>query len=39
MNFEKMPELKWAFGYPMALGVILLVSGALYWRFKRLGWL
>jgi magnesium transporter len=39
MNFEKMPELKWAFGYPMALGVIVLVSGALYWRFKRLGWL
>lgn len=39
MNFEKMPELKWAFGYPMALGVIAVVSGALYWRFKRLGWL
>lgn len=39
MNFEKMPELKWAFGYPMALGTIALVSGALYWRFKRLGWL
>jgi len=39
MNFEKMPELKWAFGYPMALGVIAIVSGALYWRFKRLGWL
>jgi magnesium transporter len=39
MNFEKMPELKWAFGYPMALGAIGLVSGALYWRFKRLGWL
>ncbi|KQW42189.1 MULTISPECIES: magnesium/cobalt transporter CorA [unclassified Roseateles] len=39
MNFEKMPELRWAFGYPMALGVIAVVSGALYWRFKRLGWL
>ena len=39
MNFEKMPELKWAWGYPMALSVIALVSGALYWRFKRLGWL
>lgn len=39
MNFEKMPELKWAWGYPMALGAIALVSGALYWRFKRLGWL
>lgn len=39
MNFEKMPELKWAFGYPMALGTIVAVSGLLYWRFKRLGWL
>lgn len=39
MNFERMPELKWAFGYPMALGAIALVSGALYWRFKRLKWL
>ncbi|MFG6486068.1 magnesium and cobalt transport protein CorA [Roseateles sp. BYS78W] len=39
MNFEKMPELKWAFGYPMALGAIAVVSGALYWRFRRLGWL
>lgn len=39
MNFETMPELKWAFGYPMALGAIALVSGALYWRFKRLKWL
>jgi magnesium transporter len=39
MNFERMPELKWAFGYPMALGAIVLVSGALYWRFKRAGWL
>jgi magnesium transporter len=39
MNFEHMPELKWAFGYPMALGAIALASGALYWRFKRLKWL
>lgn len=39
MNFEKMPELKWAFGYPMALSVIATVSGLLYWRFRRLGWL
>lgn len=39
MNFEGMPELKWAWGYPMALCVIVVVSGALYWRFKRLKWL
>jgi len=39
MNFEHMPELKWAWGYPMALGVIAAVGGLLYWRFKRAGWL
>jgi len=39
MNFERMPELKWALGYPMALGAIAAVSGVLYWRFKRLKWL
>ena len=39
MNFERMPELKWAWGYPLALATIAVVSGALYWRFKRLAWL
>jgi len=39
MNFEHMPELKWAYGYPMALSAILGAAGVLYWRFKRVGWL
>ena len=39
MNFERMPELKWAYGYPMALGAIATVSSLLFWRFKRVGWL
>ena len=39
MNFEHMPELKWALGYPMALGVIASAGGLLYWRFRRAGWL
>ncbi|MCC7079052.1 MAG: magnesium/cobalt transporter CorA [Burkholderiales bacterium] len=39
MNFEYMPELKWAWGYPMALGAIAAAAGALYWRFRRVGWL
>ena len=39
MNFEVMPELKWRWGYPMALSVIAGVSGVLYWRFRRAGWL
>ena len=39
MNFETMPELKWQYGYPMALAVICTVAGFLYWRFRRRGWL
>jgi magnesium transporter len=39
MNFEAMPELKWRWGYPFALGVIATTCGFLYWRFKKLGWL
>jgi magnesium transporter len=39
MNFEHMPELKWAWGYPAVMMVIAGVIGWLYWRFKRNGWL
>lgn len=39
MNFEHMPELKWRFGYPMALGAIVSAAGILFWRFRRAGWL
>ncbi|WP_425955281.1 magnesium/cobalt transporter CorA [Xylanimonas sp. McL0601] len=37
MNFEQMPELHWAFGYPFALGLMVAVSGVLWgiFRFKR----
>lgn len=39
MNFEFMPELKWKYGYPVALGTMISVCGYLYWRFKKAGWL
>jgi magnesium transporter len=39
MNFEFMPELKWEWGYPLALGVIAASGGLLFWRFRRAGWL
>ncbi|NBT71838.1 MAG: magnesium and cobalt transport protein CorA [Betaproteobacteria bacterium] len=39
MNFEHMPELSWTYGYPAALATIGTVSGLLYRRFKRAGWL
>jgi hypothetical protein len=34
-----MPELRWAFGYPFALGLMLAVTAILYAVFKRRGWL
>jgi magnesium transporter len=39
MNFENMPELKWTYGYPAALGMICTAAGVLWWRFRRAGWL
>ncbi|MBI5164700.1 MAG: magnesium transporter CorA family protein [Magnetospirillum sp.] len=39
MNFHLMPELEWAFGYPMALVMMLLAAVVPYWLFKRVGWL
>jgi magnesium transporter len=39
MNFELMPELKWKYGYPTAVCIMVSVCGYLYYRFKKSGWL
>lgn len=39
MNFDHMPELRWTFGYPLVMGVMALVTGTLYYKFKKSGWL
>ncbi|MEJ8279213.1 magnesium and cobalt transport protein CorA [Pseudonocardia spirodelae] len=39
MNFDTMPELHWTLGYPMALGLMLLLGLVLYLAFKRNDWL
>lgn len=39
MNFRNMPELGWAFGYPMAIGLMIAMGFALYAVFKKNGWL
>ena len=39
MNFEFMPELEWHWGYPMAVGVMVLVCFYMHRRFKKSGWL
>ena len=39
MNFEFMPEIKWYFGYPFAI-LLMVVSAVLpYIYFKIKGWL
>jgi magnesium transporter len=39
MNFRHMPELGWQFGYPMALGLMVLSAVIPWLYFKRKGWL
>jgi len=39
MNFESMPELKWRWGYPVALAVIAGACAAVWRRFRRVGWI
>ncbi len=39
MNFDHMPELHWALGYPYALVLMAGTSTLLWWLFKRAGWL
>jgi magnesium transporter len=39
MNFEGMPELHWRWGYPVAMGGMIALSGLLFWFFRRRGWL
>jgi magnesium transporter len=39
MNFDHMPELRWQYGYPLALSVMAGSCLVLYRAFKRSGWL
>ncbi|MCA9592704.1 MAG: magnesium/cobalt transporter CorA [Myxococcales bacterium] len=45
MNFDphrsrwNMPELEWDYGYPFALGLMLLMAAALLFYFRKKGWL
>jgi Mg2+ and Co2+ transporter CorA len=39
MNFTHMPELGWSWGYPGALGLMLVVGLVLAVLFRRKGWL
>jgi magnesium transporter len=39
MNFQNMPELRWAWGYPMAIALIVAACGGLFLTFRRNDWL
>ena len=39
MNFEMMPELKFKYGYPMAIGMMILAASTPYFYFKRKRWI
>ncbi len=39
MNFAEMPELKWQFGYPAALLLMVAMDVVLGLKFRRAGWL
>jgi magnesium transporter len=39
MNFDHMPELRWHYGYPLALALMAGICLVLYRAFKRTGWL
>lgn len=38
MNFQNMPELDWQYGYPLALGVMVVLTVGLYTVFKVKKW-
>jgi magnesium transporter len=35
MNFDYMPELRWKFGYPLIMLVMLAICGVIFWLFKN----
>jgi magnesium transporter len=39
MNFKVMPELQWAWGYPVVMVLMLVVTIAIYIWFKKKKWL
>jgi magnesium transporter len=39
MNFENMPELKWKYGYPLVISLVIVACLILYRIFRRNRWL
>ena len=39
MNFKNIPELEWAYGYPLAIGMMVTIDFYLFYRFRKSKWL
>jgi magnesium transporter len=39
MNFSNMPELKWAYGYPVTVATMVVINLYLIYRFRKARWL
>ncbi len=39
MNFNEMPELSWAYGYPMAVGMMVGCAAIPFFYFRKKGWM
>jgi magnesium transporter len=39
MNFDHMPELKWIYGYPLSLAMMVGIDVWLYLKFRKAKWL
>ncbi|MGE0355488.1 MAG: magnesium and cobalt transport protein CorA [Burkholderiales bacterium] len=39
MNFRHIPELDWAFGYPLAIAAMVAIDAWLFTRFRKARWL
>lgn len=39
MNFKQMPELEAKYGYPLALGAMLVIGLGIYFYFRKIKWL
>jgi len=38
MNFDAMPELKWQYGYELAMGLTIIATAITWWWFKKKKW-
>jgi magnesium transporter len=39
MNFDYMPELRWVFGYPIVMTVMVVACAFVYYKLRKSGWL